>query len=67
MQTRSSGGPTDRFERMVESIEISAHLTASARLEERVITRSTIGLPYLDSPIWKYGVSSVASMKLPAA
>ena len=25
-----------------------------------------IGLPYLCSPIWKYGVSSVASMKLPS-
>jgi len=26
-----------------------------------------IGLPYFDSPIWKYGFSGVASMKLPAA
>jgi hypothetical protein len=33
-QSRSSGGPTERFERMVESIEMSAHLVASAMLDE---------------------------------
>jgi hypothetical protein len=59
--------PTDRFERMVESMEISAHLAACARLLLREITRSMMGLPYLDSPIWKYGVSIEDSMKLPAA
>ena len=65
--TRSSGRPTERFERIVESIEISAHLAASPSGMLRRITRSMIGLPYFDSPIWKYVVSGVASMKLPAA
>ena len=36
MMARSSGGPTDRFERMVESMETSAHLAAWARLVLRV-------------------------------
>ena len=42
----------------------NCYLTASG--VSGVITRSSTGLPYLDSPIWKYGVSGVASMKLPA-
>jgi hypothetical protein len=55
------------FERSVESIEISAHLAASSSPVAGPTTRSTIGLPYFDSPIWKYGFSGVASMKFPAA
>ena len=51
---------------MVESIDTSAHLAAWARLLLREITRSMMGLPYFDSPIWKYGVSGEDSMKLPA-
>ena len=51
IDSKSSGGLTDRLERMVESMEIRAHLAACARLLERVITRSMIGLPYFDSPI----------------
>ena len=38
---------------MVESIEISAHFAASLSGMLRRITRSMIGLPYFDSPIWK--------------
>jgi len=45
--------PTERLERMVESIDTSRHLVASLMLLERRITRSMMGLPYLDSPIWK--------------
>src|ERR1700729_2210247 len=66
MMARSSGGPTDRLERMVESMETRAHLAAWARLLLRGMTRSMMGLPYFDSPIWKYGVSREDSMKLPA-
>ena len=51
MMARSKGGPTDRLERMVESMETSAHFAACAKLLLRVITRSMMGLPYLDSPI----------------
>src|ERR1700676_3239012 len=51
MMDRSKGGPTDRLERMVESIDTNAHLAACARLLQRVMTRSMMGLPYLDSPI----------------
>src|SRR3954462_15915458 len=64
--TRSSGGPTDRFDFIVESIDTNAHLAASSSGVSGVITRSSTGLPYLYSPTWKYGVSAVASMKLPA-
>jgi MFS family permease len=55
--TRSSGGPTDRFDFIVESIDTSAHLAASSSGVSGVSTRSSTGLPYLDSPIWK-GVSA---------
>src|ERR1700722_19272233 len=51
MMARSSGGPTDRLERMVESMDTRAHLAAWARLLLRVMTRSMMGLPYLVSPI----------------
>ena len=59
--------PTDRLERMVESNDTSTHLMASSIEVSALTTRSMIGLPYLTSPIWKYGVSGVASMKLPSA
>jgi len=59
------GRPTDRLERMVESNEISVHLMACASGVRWLMTRSRMGLPYLDSPICRYGVSGVASMKLP--
>ncbi len=48
------------------SIDTSAHLAASSSGVSGVSTRSSTGLPYFDSPTWKYGVSDVASMKLPA-
>ena len=51
---------------MVESIDTSAHLAASSSGVEGRIIRSSTGLPYFDSPIWKKQVSRVASMKLPA-
>ena len=54
------------FERIVESNETRMHLVAADSEVARVITRSITGLPYLLSPIWKYGVSAVASMKLPS-
>src|SRR5216684_25872 len=66
MMARSNGGPTERLERMVESMDTRAHLAACGRLLLRVMTRSMMGLPYFDSPIWKYGVSTEDSMKLPA-
>jgi hypothetical protein len=50
----------------VESIDIRAHLATAASEVPALTTRSMIGLPYLDSPIWKYRVSAVVSMKLPA-
>jgi hypothetical protein len=62
----SSGSPTDRLERIVESKDTSAHFIASSSVVAGLITRSMIGLPYLLSPIWKNAVSSVASMKLPS-
>jgi hypothetical protein len=62
---RSSGRPTDRLDLRVESIDTSTHLAASSSGVSGVITRSSTGLPYLLSPIWKNGVSGVASMKLP--
>ena len=58
--------PTDRLERSVESIEISTALRPSSSEVDGRTTRSRIGLPYLCSPICRYGVSSVASMKLPS-
>ncbi|MCY1531818.1 hypothetical protein D9M68_670570 [compost metagenome] len=63
---RSSGRPTERLDLSVESMDTSTHLAASSSGVSGVITRSSTGLPYLDSPIWKNGVSAVASMKLPA-
>ena len=51
---------------MVESKDTSTHFAASIKLVLRVITRSITGLPYLLSPIWKYGVSGAASIKLPS-
>src|SRR4051812_9664228 len=63
---RSSGSPTVRFDFSVESIDTSTHFAACGSGERGVIMRSSTGLPYLDSPIWKNGVSRVASMKLPA-
>ena len=64
--SRSSGNPHEMLERSVESIDTSAHLAASSSGVPGCSTRSMIGLPYLASPIWKYGFSCVASMKLPA-
>ena len=61
------GRPTDTLERMVESNDTSVHLAASISVEDGLMTRSMMGLPYLVSPIWKNGVSGVASMKFPAA
>ena len=49
--------PTERLLRMVESNDTSTHLAASASGVARAITRSMMGLPYLVSPVWKYGVS----------
>ena len=63
---RSSGIPTDRFDRSVESIDRSTAFCPSERLVAGFTTRSRIGLPYLCSPICRKGVSSVASMKLPS-
>ena len=63
---RSSGIPTERFERMVESIDRNTAFSAWPIGVWGVITRSRIGLPYLCSPICRNGVSSVASMKFPA-
>ncbi|MOA23038.1 hypothetical protein D3C78_1436380 [compost metagenome] len=65
--SKSSGRPTEMFDRKVESMEISAHLAASSSEVSGRSTRSRMGLPYLASPIWKYGHSWPASMKLPAA
>ena len=52
--------PTLKFERMVESIEISPSFKASLRSAFSVIARSRIGFPYLCSPICRNGVSAVA-------
>ena len=64
-QSISMGSPTEMFDRIVESNEISTHFAASAIDVEPVTTRSITGLPYLLSPTWKYRLSGVASMKLP--
>jgi len=61
------GRPTEMFDFMVESKETSTHFAASFCGVAGEITRSSMGLPYFDSPSWKKGVSSVASMKLPCA
>ena len=51
---RSIGGPTVTFERIVESSEIKADLTASSSVVSRNRTpRSRMGRPYLLSPIWR--------------
>ena len=42
----------------VESIDIKAHLEASPMDTSGVMTLSKIGLPYLTSPITKYGLLS---------
>ncbi len=63
----SMGKPTARFDRIVEVNEIRATLTASSSGVSKVTTRSRIGLPYLCSPICRYGVSGWHSMKLPLA
>ena len=63
---RSSGIPTDRFDRRVESIDSSTAFLASRIVVSGVTTRSRIGLPYLCSPICRKGVSGVASMWLPS-
>lgn len=63
---RSSGGPTEMLERMVESSETSAQRAASSRLVSPRITRSRIGLPYFSSPICRYGVSGEEAMQLPS-
>ncbi|MND05187.1 hypothetical protein D3C83_258250 [compost metagenome] len=52
--------------RIVESKDTRMHLVASTMPVVHLITRSITGFPYLLSPIWKYGVSRVASMKLPS-
>ena len=58
---------SDKFERNVESMETSAHFATSSSGVEGVTTRSMIGFPYFDSPIWKYGLTVDASTKFPAA
>lgn len=50
---RSSGIPTDRFERSVESIDTKAAFRQRRNGVSGVITLSKIGLPYLCSPTWK--------------
>ena len=50
---RSSGRPTERLDLSVLSMDTRAHLAASSSGVRGVITRSSTGLPYLDSPIWK--------------
>src|SRR3712207_3892817 len=62
---RSIGTPTERLLMIVESNDTSAHFTASRSEVRRRTTRSMIGLPYLLSPSWKYGVSSLVSMLPP--
>ena len=52
------GGPTVKSLFNVESIDINAHLEASPIDTSGVITLSKIGLPYLTSPITKYGLLS---------
>ena len=66
MIAMSSGIPTDKFERNVESIDSSAAFCASIKQVSGRTTRSRIGFPYLCSPICRNGVSRVASMKLPS-
>ena len=51
------GGPTVKLLRMVESMETNPHKAAVSRLISLEMMRSRIGLPYLLSPIWRYGVS----------
>ena len=51
--SRSSGSPTEILLFRVESIEIKAHLVARFSEVLKFNTRSRMGLPYLDSPIWK--------------
>ena len=54
-----------RAARMVESMDTSPQRATVSRLVSEVRMRSRMGLPYFVSPIWKNGVSSVISMKLP--
>src|SRR5690606_21935339 len=48
---RSTGSPTERLERMVESSDSRAQRAASSSAVPGRTMRSRIGLPYLDSPI----------------
>jgi len=50
----------------VEAMEMQTVFRARSMEVSGVMIRSRIGLPYLVSPIWKNGVSRVASMKFPA-
>ena len=61
----STGAPTLTLLLIVESMETIA---AAAAIDNVVVcstTRSSIGLPYLLSPICRKGVSSDVVMKLP--
>jgi len=63
---RSSGRPTARFERIAASNERKPIFIASPSGVPGRMLRSSIGLPYLVSPIWKNGLSGLHSMKFPA-
>ena len=59
---KSIGGPTVRSLFNVESIDIKAHLDASPIETFGFITLSSIGFPYLTSPITRYGLLSAGLM-----
>ncbi len=55
------GGPTDRFDLSAASNEIRARRAASLSDRVLVAIRDRIGLPYLNSPSCKKGVSGLAA------
>ena len=64
--SRAKVQPVLGLDGALESMLISAYLDASSSVVKwKRMPRSRIGRPYLASPIWRYGESSVALTGLP--